>query len=178
MDDRNSKHHELTKLSSLIDPVEPQSRAEAAYVSYRNLLATGRAVKSKKTYVWFSSAGSHPQIGRLACTSKRIAQQLRASMFVDLKQARSDDEYNKILMTILGDIKQAWPDRAELHHVHTCETGKQCEVDPNGHCSCGFDWSEHQMTVDCRCGPELDRTDAAGKYHFVVHRDLKGKVIG
>ncbi len=165
------------------EKVDPSKRADVAYANYRTLLATSRAVWVQKTHVWVRSAGHHPETTRLTCASKREARRFAAALFTDLKQAKSDDEYNRILMTILRDIQQAPKPggaaiaQAELHDVHTCETGQQCTVTPEGVASCGFNWSHHTLGLECRCNPTLDDQDASGKYHFIVHRDLKGKVF-
>jgi hypothetical protein len=146
------------------------------YTSYRSLLLTGRAVKRERNYLVVSSAGDNPQTHRLTCASKVEAKRLRAAIATDLRQARSDGGYNEILMRILGEIRSAWPQQAALEHVHSCEVPGGCKVGEGGMASCGFDWKQHQLTIDCACGPELDQTDASSKTHFVVHKDMKGRV--
>lgn len=155
------------------DPIE-RLPVPTRYIGYRSLLVTHRAVKRRGIYLTVTSAGTNPQRHRLTCASKVESKRLGVSIVTELNKTRSDDEYNRVLVAILADIRRAWPREPKIEHVHSCEN-ERCGVDASGQHACGFDWREHQLTLDCACGPVMDQGDAGGEWHFIVHRDMRGR---
>lgn len=148
------------------------------YVSYDRLLSNGRAVYKQRNFVYYSTAGKDPQVGRLAHPTGRAAKATVILFFGELRKARSDEEYNRILAKLLAEIRDAWPVNTRTLHVHQCDrgnSGQDCRPNAVGVTPCGFDWTKHEQTEDCKCVIEIDSTDASGKVRFVVHRNFKSE---
>lgn len=157
----------------------PKSRADAAaakFVWYRSLLLRNKAVWKERNAVWISSAGENPIRRRLICPTGQEAKRLVITLSTELRKARSNDEYNAILMRLLQEIRSAWPDNVKVRHVHTCDrgnSGQACAPDASGVTPCGFDWRMHQLTRECECRIEIDDSDASGEWQFWVHRNYR-----
>jgi hypothetical protein len=166
----------LIKLGQKPSPSEPRPK----HASYRALLISGRAVWQKKTRVYYQSAGDNPRTGSLQHLSKLDAHRTAVTLVAELKKARSDDEYNKLLMMFLKEITAAWPvENGQEQHVHECNQDAAVgERKPDGICSgCGFDWNPHQLTKECGCGIDITTTNEGTGLTFVVHRPYKKEAM-
>lgn len=159
------------------EQVEPKSLNEAAkYVDYRSLLSRGKAVWKQSHFVWFSTAGNNPVRRRIVCQTGKDAKHTAMRLHDELRKARSNDEYNTILIRLLNEIKDAWPSDPKIQHVHECANGAECVTDKaTGKASCGFDWSQHELDDrgGCLCTVKVDSTDSTGEYVMVIHQDFK-----
>jgi hypothetical protein len=145
------------------------------YVSHRSLLMTGRAIKRSGNRLLISTAGDGVQVVPIQFVSKTEASRNGSALFIELKKARSDYQYNQTLAKYFSEIRSAWPEENKPpRHVHHCETNAQCQLRPDGVASCGFDWNDHKLDPNCDCGAEVDWT---GQPPFIVHRDKNRRVV-
>lgn len=167
MDANRPTNHQLIE-----EPSADQSKPANAkrYVSYRSLLLRNAAVWYRQNRVFFSTAGANPAEHRLTCVSGSEARKLAARFATELRKARSDEQYNQVIVQFLAEIRSAWPDNVKVRHVHTCRTGVPGKVNAEGRCDCGFDWTIHEQTLECPCVVEIDNSDETGEWQFVVHR--------
>lgn len=170
MDSRSKPPSATPLIERIAEPPDRPAMAVTRRVSYRSLLMRNAAVWKRGSRVWFSTAGDNPTVHRLSCASGQAARQLAMSFTTELRKARSDDEYNAIVLRVLSEIRAAWPDNVKVRHVHSCNSAVPGKVNAAGLCDCGFDWTQHEQTTDCPCVVEIDNSDETGEWQFVVHR--------
>lgn len=164
-----------------LGPIEesPKKLAEARpYISYKSLISTNRAVKYSRVELLAANsdqrqvchdlilqfAGDHDDLGRdnfgrrtrrIRYASKKLAREGERAFLMELRQARTDFQYNKILISILTAIRD---EQIREHlvrdgytHIHECSAADAEE--------CKFPWGNHTIEAEgsaCECSPEVN----------------------
>jgi hypothetical protein len=214
-------HNGPTNAPPTLGPAEPpKRRADAVpYISYKSLLATSRAVRHERLelqgqnaegkiinqvvhdlVLTFAGGAEDLKRDNLGERKKKLrykvgkdAKEGQRLLMLDLRRAKTDFQYNQILVSFLQSIRDAQMG-VEYEHVHDCQNAKvQCrECGGNGadypgegdkpcpRCKgrgaepCTFQWQPHLTSPTdpvCPCNPQLGDLNTAVNppTRFVIH---------
>lgn len=175
----------------MTDQLEPTTRNEASYRSFRSLNLTGANVKKRGCKLLLSYAGTNAKTIAVSYLSGKAAKRGQTLLRRDLRAATSDAGYNRVLDAYLRAIVDAQVEREEVagqaieqaieqapehaityHHVHDCY-----RQDAGGKCACGFSWEGHDDSLGCPCAPVVNGSnyEITGEV-FIIHRVISSEV--
>jgi len=115
------------------EPEEPENRKESiGYISYRSLMISGRAIKKSGHDLILQFAGDAHDVYLAGGKRKRRVRYLTGKdakrgqyyMLSELREARTDYQYNQILSAILLAIGNAIRDHQQAKNVAAAEVGE------------------------------------------------------
>lgn len=119
------------------EPEEPESRKEAiGYVSYRSLMSSGRAIKKSGHDLILQFAGDAHDVYLAGGKRKRRVRYMTGKdakrgqhyLLTELCEARTDHQYNQILLAILEMIGNTIRAHREAGSTPNVDPGTEIEV--------------------------------------------------